>query len=625
MKKLLVCFTFLFIFFIFPKNVLATTVTNREDGTFLLNGQSFFPIGFWPQALVTQVPLTDWIDLKNSGFNFSKDNQVLGDFNNINQKLRQAGLYVVIHAYGRRDTPQDQAVPILNTANSADNFLGYYAWDEPPIDGVGEYRSGQWASPFPFYQYLFENDPNHFIWTNYYPLYSRTMNDYDLDFFKATDKWGILSRSSVIGADVYTETWANMGASVRIYLDRNKEIIPELRNVRPNINGGIMMIVSGYAKLWGVPLSYAARLGNTIDAIVNGANGLLFYTDNADYIFDNYYEPGVAKPWWGTEANWLKYKNSSVYSEIKQITSILKTAYPGLTGTVNSSITVKPNSQGVRILAKNGTDGKLYIFAANENADNDIQTGFLGLPAGSYTEITQNYPTDANGLSSFNFPKYSVRVYVQGSSTTTLPIPSPTSSPRSLSCQSAVASKTILSSGQSLTITATAKTADIKKFNFAFYNLDNLNSPNNPNGIYFSNLTTQYSIVKDSIIPTNTAIATVNFADLDKPDLNWGNKHPTKIQVNVYFVDTQDRVSASDGNCVVQFQLNTSSTILPGDFDGNKQLDIYDVMAMLSKWLQPTVTLTGIDLKYDLVGSDSKLTINDVVYLLGLWKTAIVK
>ena len=97
-------------------------------------------------------------------------------------------------------------------------------------------------------------------------------------------------------------------------------------------------------------------------------------------------------------------------------------------------------------------------------------------------------------------------------------------------------------------------------------------------------------------------------------------------------VDTPPRYPCVGPNnyMIVTVTADTTSPLptgftLKGDFNGDGQLDIKDVTAMLGKWTQPIVTLTGTDLKYDLVGNDGKLTINDVVYLLGLWKTAVVK
>jgi hypothetical protein len=124
-------------------------------------------------------------------------------------------------------------------------------------------------------------------------------------------------------------------------------------------------------------------------------------------------------------------------------------------------------------------------------------------------------------------------------------------------CQSASISTNTLGPGQSLTITSTANNNKITKFTYAFYNLDNLNGPNDPKSIMFSK-DKIYTVVK-SVSPTNKQTITVNYADLDKPDLNWGGKKPTKIQVNAYFSTGSD-FSLPAAPCVVKFNLRPRST-----------------------------------------------------------------
>jgi len=154
--------------------------------------------------------------------------------------------------------------------------------------------------------------------------------------------------------------------------------------------------------------------------------------------------------------------------------------------------------------------------------------------------------------------------------TTPIPTPIPTQQPkppkkpkpskttsRPNYCQSATISTNTLEPGQSLTITSTANNNKITKFTYAFYNLDNLNGPNDPKSIMFSK-DKIYTVVK-SVSPTNKQTITVNYADLDKPDLNWGGKKPTKIQVNAYFSTGSD-FSLPAVPCVVKFNLRPRST-----------------------------------------------------------------
>lgn len=529
MKKIVLSILLLFLF-VYPKNALAvpSVVTNRPDGTFLFNGQPYFPIGFSPQSLVYNVSETDWQDLKNSGINFTNDGNNPGRFAELNNKLKAQDLNVVIISYGPGHSALD-ATAQSNLAKNENNFLGYYGFDEPTFD-MGGYRS---LSPErqAYYQTIFQNDPNHFIWTNHFQY--GPWDQWWAQTLLAIVNYNILSRSSVSGADVYAEDWEGVGVRAQAHKDVVGKVIPELQKIRPGINGGVIMIITGYSQN-----SFQARLGGAVDAIINGANGIVFYFDNADskiYEWTDYWR----LPWLTTPGIWEKWRELSAYNEIKQVASILKEAYPGLTGTINSAVT----AGNIRLLAKNGTDGKLYLFAANENASNDVQTGFSGLPAGNYYEITQKQTFSAAQLSSFTFPKHSVRIYVQTTPT------------RPALCQSATVSKTTLGPGESLTITSTANNSDVKTFSYAFYNLDNLFGPGNPKGIYFISPTIQYVRSDNTTPPVTTHSITVTYDELNKPDLNWNSQKPIKIQVNGYFTNSQGGFSLHNPNCVVKFDI----------------------------------------------------------------------
>lgn len=410
MKKILFFTLIILFFFILPKNIFAKTVTNRDDGTFLLDGQPYFPLGFWPQGLVYNVPLSDWQDLKNSGFNFTNDALNRSIFTDFNNKLKTAGINLVFIAYsGKEDIPATtKAEEIVNFVKNEPNLLGYYGNDEP---------SGP-ASPYTisFYQALYAKDPAHFLWTNYFLVNCKPLgDDPDYDICKIASDYNKNNRMWVSGADVYTETWPNVGYSARQFNQYIKNTLGTqtfFQSLSPSRNISNIMMISGYHQLWGIPLSYSARLNGTIDAIINGANGIMFYTDNADYLFDNHYIPGEPSTGsWTTDANWTKYKNSSTYNEIKKISTLLKNAYPGLIGTKNTSI-----ASNLPLLAKNGIDSKLYLFLANENMTNSVQANLQGLPANlNFTEIIENKEYSSNQLASFTLPANSVRIYIQKS------------------------------------------------------------------------------------------------------------------------------------------------------------------------------------------------------------------
>ncbi len=140
--------------------------------------------------------------------------------------------------------------------------------------------------------------------------------------------------------------------------------------------------------------------------------------------------------------------------------------------------------------------------------------------------------------------------------------PPPTNTPtpaRPALCQSATISKTTLDSGESLTITSTANTNQIKTFTYGFYNKDNLYpAPNGtPKPIYFIT-NTHYVIAQQVQNPTNTYTVTINFSDIDKSDLNWNSQKPRDIQVNAYFTNTQNQFSLPEVACVVSFTVSAA-------------------------------------------------------------------
>ena len=176
-------------------------------------------------------------------------------------------------------------------------------------------------------------------------------------------------------------------------------------------------------------------------------------------------------------------------------------------------------------------------------------------PDGSCGGHCNNCIDSANCASSTNTPA--------PNNPTRTPTPKPpTATPvpaRPALCKSATISKTSLGPGESLTITSTANTNQIKTFSYAFYNLDNLFGPNNPKPIYFV-ANTHYIVANPPppIDPPSNTI-TVNYDDLNKPDLNWNSKKPTKIHVLAYFTNTAGGFSLPEAPCVVDFQIQAES------------------------------------------------------------------
>ncbi len=151
-------------------------------------------------------------------------------------------------------------------------------------------------------------------------------------------------------------------------------------------------------------------------------------------------------------------------------------------------------------------------------------------------------------------------------------------------CQSTSISSNTLSPGGSLTITSAATTADITGFSYAFYNRDNLYEPDNPKPICTgagaaSDLCPNGGthLVKGSTVPpTSTNTITVNYNEVDVPDLSWGGQNPKKIQVNAFFGNSAGW-SQGSVNCKKQFELTIprpdycisasadKATMLPGE------------------------------------------------------------
>lgn len=127
-------------------------------------------------------------------------------------------------------------------------------------------------------------------------------------------------------------------------------------------------------------------------------------------------------------------------------------------------------------------------------------------------------------------------------------------------CQSTSANKTTLNSGDSITVTSTAKTS-VKKFMFAFFNNDNTDPNSGPKLISFGG----QSYTPTVEVPTaqTQASKTFNFADLSQPDGNWGGRIPQNVQVNGYFFDNQGNQSLPKPACVANFTLAAAPASTP--------------------------------------------------------------
>lgn len=117
--------------------------------------------------------------------------------------------------------------------------------------------------------------------------------------------------------------------------------------------------------------------------------------------------------------------------------------------------------------------------------------------------------------------------------------------------------------GETLTLKSVSKVNTIKNFSFAFYNKDNLTTGQTPTpkGVMYEPGKQFYSsFVPLPNDPVYIGSTQVSYADLYKPDTNWGNKIPQNIQVNAYFTDGDNKVSRGDPVCVSSFNLKPKAT-----------------------------------------------------------------
>ncbi|MBU1200074.1 hypothetical protein KJ953_00895, partial [Patescibacteria group bacterium] len=129
-------------------------------------------------------------------------------------------------------------------------------------------------------------------------------------------------------------------------------------------------------------------------------------------------------------------------------------------------------------------------------------------------------------------------------------------------CVSSAIDTTVLVKDSSLVITVTGSPPEstINYFSLAFYNKDNLDG-GNPKPIWFTG-TTHYSRIcyadgssSGCTVSGNSATFTINYSELNYPDLNWGGGYPVNIQVNGYFGLADGGFSRADGNCVESFNM----------------------------------------------------------------------
>lgn len=166
-------------------------------------------------------------------------------------------------------------------------------------------------------------------------------------------------------------------------------------------------------------------------------------------------------------------------------------------------------------------------------------------------------------------------------------------------CQSTTANKTTLNSGDSITVTSTAKVG-VKKFMFAFFNNDNNKPDGSPKLIAFGG--SDYAPVETLSTAQTQASKTFNFSELSRPDTNWtGGQIPRRIQVNGYFIDDNNNQSLPEPACVANFTLGeppsptvptVDSCLNTGDLNGDGSINDADFTVWENAFLGGT-SLSG--------------------------------
>lgn len=123
-------------------------------------------------------------------------------------------------------------------------------------------------------------------------------------------------------------------------------------------------------------------------------------------------------------------------------------------------------------------------------------------------------------------------------------------------CEYVKITESVLSPDKFLNIITKTKKENIRKFLYTFLNLDNIASDSAiPMNIRFdsqkdfkiSHTSTESGMMWDMIL--------IEFADMDKPDLNWNGEKPKRIKVDVYFEDIEGNKTGPDPKCEVRFDM----------------------------------------------------------------------
>ena len=176
--------------------------------------------------------------------------------------------------------------------------------------------------------------------------------------------------------------------------------------------------------------------------------------------------------------------------------------------------------------------------------------------------------------------------------------------PRLPMCKSSSIDKQTIAPDKPVNITMTTDRDDVTHFWIAFYNKDNQypnSQGNNPKPIRFEGDEIIHKIDYYSDTPVKSHVFTIDYNEINQPDLNFGGKYPINIQVNGYFANGE-QWSNVDKNCVQSFKKQLTIHAGPSCME-IKAYKVSGDLASASSWEE----LSGSEL--------ANLKAGDVIYL----------
>ena len=359
----------------------ASTVSFRSDHVTMVNGKPFFPIGIF--YLPGPESEASWKKVNDGHFNtvsawWMGEQQI--------DRAEKYGIYYVGYlnyafpGFARNcESPTLQNDSKLTRYRSSPYLLAWYGVDEPNVS----------KNPcVSFHDWLWQNDPDHPLWTNYLDDPKRTAFYDEHGYSGYTSyadfqrEWNAKTHTSVSGFDpgdmALLQNTDQYGNVVRKYVE----------DLGRNGNGtqATWVILPAHSE---VPRTYQSFRYQAYEAVVNGATGLYWW----DWAYSCTRETCPGFGWNGGSAN--AYKTH--WDNLTNVTGELTDMTPGLVGE-----TVEEELEGsVAYRIKEGTDEKMYVFAVSQEQSGERpppwQATIQGLPAGvTFTVVGENRTVTTN-------------------------------------------------------------------------------------------------------------------------------------------------------------------------------------------------------------------------------------